>query len=110
MPQRPIPEYWRQRVKALLAEHYGDVSVRQILLRLKDEERELAQSNDPNLRALAKALPSERTISRIKTTEWPQMSEKEQAEYRTFLLAGEHGSRGPALGGERVGTGAFELH
>ena len=84
MPQRPIPDVWRQEVKRVLAEHYGDISVRHILLRLKDVARELEKSDDPDLRSLAREYPSERTISRIKAGEWPQMSETEQAQYRTF--------------------------
>jgi hypothetical protein len=50
---------------------------------LKDKALELEQG-DPENRWLAKEYPSERTISRIKATEWPGMSETEQAEYRTF--------------------------
>ena len=44
MPQRPIPKYWRDRVISVLAEHNGDISVRQIILRLKDHSGQLEQS------------------------------------------------------------------
>ena len=84
MPQRPIPKYWRDRVISVLAEHNGDISVRQIILRLKDHAGELEQSEEPDLRTLVGTYPSERTIARIKTVEWPRMSEEQRSRYRDF--------------------------
>ena len=82
MPQRPTPEYWRQRVKTVLSEHDGDISVRQIYRRIQAMAHELSRSNDPNRAAAARTYPSERTISRIREKEWSVLSESERSEYR----------------------------
>ena len=84
MPNRSIPEYWRNKVKEVLAEHDGDISVRKVFLKVKAKAQKLETDNNPAMRPLAKEYPSERTISRIKEKDWPRMSEGEHAQYRTF--------------------------
>ena len=59
MPQRPIPEYWRQRVKSVLAENDGDVSVRKIFLQIKDEAQQLEKSGEIYQQALAREFAAE---------------------------------------------------
>jgi hypothetical protein len=84
MPQPKVPDYWRDRVKGLLAEHDGRISDRKMYQVLKEESRELRKSSNNKMRALADSYPSTRTIGRIRSDEYVPMAEEEKAKYRLF--------------------------
>ena len=87
MPQPPIPEFWRERVKVHLAqieqreEKPSDKGIRDMLVK---EAEYLKEGGSPEERLLADGVPSERTISRIRKEEWPQVEDKNRARYRAF--------------------------
>ena len=87
MPQRPIPEYWKDRIKAHFAqmeqgqERLSDAAVHRAL---EVEALELRSDPDPNRRELATWVPSNRSISRIRRGEFAQMDFAERAQHRKF--------------------------
>ena len=87
MPQPPIPEFWRERVKVHLAqieqrnEKPSDKWIRQVL---EKEAEALEEGGNAEARALADRVPSERTISRIRKEEWPLVKPEDRARYRRF--------------------------
>lgn len=87
MPQRPIPGYWRERIKSEIAQmeqRKTRVSDRAIRLVLERHAEDLRKDPRPERRALAESVPSERSIARIRKEEWAQTPEAEQAQYREF--------------------------
>ena len=87
MPQPPIPEFWRERVKSHLAQieqrekKPSDKWIRDVL---EKEAEALREGGNAEERALADWIPSERTISRIRKEEWPRVEEEDRAQYRRF--------------------------
>ena len=84
MPNRRIPDYWRKRVIKYLDPLEGRLSDREIRKRIKAEADGLQNHPDPEMRALASSYPSERTISRIRKDEYPELSKDERVQLRTF--------------------------
>jgi hypothetical protein len=88
MPQPKTPDYWRDRVKALLSQHGGQISDRAIFLALRDESRKLRELPSAEMKAIAGRFPSTRTIGRIRKDEWLPMKSEEKAQYRDFYWPG----------------------
>ena len=87
MPQPPIPEYWRERVKSRLAEieQRGEKpSDKWIWEVLQKEAAYLREDGSAEDQVLANRVPSQRTISRIRKEEFPQLSKEGRARYRIF--------------------------
>jgi hypothetical protein len=87
MPQPPIPEHWKERIKAHLAqidqrnEKPSDKWIRDVL---EKEAEDLREDGDAEMRRWADRVPSQRTISRIRKDDWPLIEEKDRARYRRF--------------------------
>jgi len=78
MPRKPIPGYWVDRICERLANAPGKVSAAQIQRELIEEAKELRDSPDRNIRALADKVPSPRSIGRIRENRWETLSESER--------------------------------
>src|SRR5918992_2631652 len=78
MPQRPIDDYWKERVKSLLgADPRKEPGPRAIKRRL-DAEAERMDRVDI---AKVGSPPSERSITRIRDQEWKPLPDMERREY-----------------------------
>ena len=87
MPQRPIPDYWKERVfseVALLEQEGQRVSDKAIERRLKNHANDLWNGSGPEDRELARTVPSARSIGRIRKNEWEPKADSEKAQYRYF--------------------------
>jgi hypothetical protein len=79
MPQRPIDDYWKERVKSLLgADPRREPGPRAIKRHLDAE----AERMDRTEIAKVGYPPSERSITRIRDAEWQTLPEQERREYR----------------------------
>lgn len=82
MPAKPIPPYWREKVKELLSQSDGKASDAAIKRALKTEGQKMSEQGEKEEKAIAEGWPSLRTIGRIRV-EWKDKPE-EQAQYRLF--------------------------
>jgi hypothetical protein len=79
MPQRPIDDYWKERVKSLLgADPRKEPGPRAIKRRLDAEAERMGRSEV----AQVGYPPSERSITRIRDQEWQRLTDAERREYR----------------------------
>ena len=81
MPQPPIHQFWKDRVKHHLGKGQkpplGPAVIQRILI---EESAKL----DSNLRAEYGSAPSVRSIARIRESEWVPLPEEEKVQYRYF--------------------------
>ena len=84
MPQRPIYEYWKNRVKFHLTGCEGHFGNTKILHLIEADAKILARSDDPVKVCLAATYPSVRSIARIRINEWQPQSATEKASYGLF--------------------------
>jgi hypothetical protein len=79
MPQKPVDDYWKERVKSLLgADPVRPPGPRAIWRHLQDEAQHM---NKAELLKVGYP-PSERSITRIRNDDWTPLSEAERREYR----------------------------
>jgi hypothetical protein len=83
MPQRPVPNYWKERVKEHLADN-RKATAKEIIEKLETEAEVLRTNESCHFVELSRQCPSTRSIARIKQEEWQQLTEKEKAEYGQF--------------------------
>ena len=83
MPQRPIEEYWKNKVKEHLTASEGAWGNRKIYRLLEAEGEHLSNNQDPKYVYLATRYPSERSIARIRA-EWILESPTKRASYGLF--------------------------
>ena len=85
MPQRPVPTYWKDRVKFLLSESRGRLTTKDVWRRLQTEVVLLEKTKRTDTLGLATKCPSERSISRIRKEEWEGLTDVEKAEHKLFF-------------------------
>ena len=76
-------QFWREVIKTKFAQN-GKISVSQIHREIVEQARELEDSGDSQLHELSKEVPSLRTIARIKSDDWNQLSDEQKSEYGEF--------------------------
>lgn len=85
MPQRPIPQFWKDRVIAHLsrAEQRGErASDAVIEHELIGEAGRMKESGDQDERELSRLVPSRRSIQRIRLDEYPGVGKEKKRDYR----------------------------
>jgi hypothetical protein len=78
MPQKPVHDYWRERVKSLLGADPRREPGPRAIKRLLDAEAERMDRVDI---AKVGSPPSERSITRIRDQEWKPLPDMERREY-----------------------------